>query len=76
MTKLKVGLWEENRNKVAYFAAIDNARFRNAVLPGDQLLIEVALVKFRTRIGQVHAKASVNGRVAAEADLMFALLER
>ena len=67
---------KENRNKVAYFAAIDNARFRNAVLPGDQLLIKVELIKFRTRIGQVHAKASVNGRVAAEADLMFALLER
>ena len=67
---------KENRNKVAYFAAIDNAKFRNAVLPGDQLLIKVKLVKFRTRIGQVHAKALVNGRVAAEADLMFALLER
>ncbi|MCX5642223.1 MAG: UDP-3-O-acyl-N-acetylglucosamine deacetylase [Candidatus Omnitrophica bacterium] len=67
---------KENRNKVAYFAAIDNARFRNAVLPGDQLLIKVALIKFRTRIGQVHAKALVNGKVAAEADLMFALLER
>jgi 3-hydroxyacyl-[acyl-carrier-protein] dehydratase len=67
---------EENRNKVAYFAAIDNARFRNAVLPGDQLLIKVKLIKFRTRIGQVHARAEVNGKVAAEADLMFALLER
>jgi len=67
---------KENRNKVAYFAAIDNARFRNAVLPGDQLLIKVELVKFRTRIGQVHAKALVNGKVAAEADLMFALVDR
>ncbi len=67
---------KENRNKVAYFAAIDNARFRNAVLPGDRLLIKVALIKFRTKIGQVHAKALVDGKVAAEADLMFALMDR
>ena len=67
---------KENRNKVAYFAAIDKARFRSAVLPGDQLLIEIELVKFRTKIGQVHARASVNGKLAAEADLIFALMER
>lgn len=67
---------KEHRNKYAYFAAINNARFRHAVLPGDQLRIEVELLKFRSRIGQVHAKALVEGKTVAEADMMFALLDR
>jgi len=67
----------ENRHKVAYFAAIDNARFRQAVLPGDQLRLEIEVVKLRSKVGQVHARALVNnGKLAAEADLMFALVER
>jgi UDP-3-O-[3-hydroxymyristoyl] N-acetylglucosamine deacetylase / 3-hydroxyacyl-[acyl-carrier-protein] dehydratase len=67
---------QENRNKVAYFAAIDKVRFRNAVVPGDQLRIEVELVRVRSRIGQVHARALVRDKLAVEADLMFALVER
>ncbi|PIP16538.1 MAG: 3-hydroxyacyl-[acyl-carrier-protein] dehydratase FabZ, partial [bacterium (Candidatus Ratteibacteria) CG23_combo_of_CG06-09_8_20_14_all_48_7] len=62
---------KEHRHKYAYFAAINNARFRHAVLPGDQLRIEVELLKFRSRIGQVHAKTLVEGKTVAEADMMF-----
>ncbi|TAM43368.1 bifunctional UDP-3-O-[3-hydroxymyristoyl] N-acetylglucosamine deacetylase/3-hydroxyacyl-ACP dehydratase [bacterium] len=65
----------ENRGKLAFFMAIDNAKFRKTVLPGDQLVFEVQAGKMRSKIGSVHGKALVDGKVVAEADLMFALVE-
>ncbi|MDD5691668.1 MAG: bifunctional UDP-3-O-[3-hydroxymyristoyl] N-acetylglucosamine deacetylase/3-hydroxyacyl-ACP dehydratase [Candidatus Omnitrophica bacterium] len=65
----------ENRGKLAFFMAIDNAKFRKTVLPGDQLVFEVQAGKMRSKIGSVHGKALVSGKVVAEADLMFALVE-
>jgi UDP-3-O-[3-hydroxymyristoyl] N-acetylglucosamine deacetylase / 3-hydroxyacyl-[acyl-carrier-protein] dehydratase len=66
---------EENKGKLAFFLAIDNAKFRKTVVPGDQLVFEVEAGKMRSKIGSVHGKALVNGKVVAEADLMFALVE-
>lgn len=66
---------EENRGKLAYFMALDNVKFRKTVVPGDQLLLEVEAVRIKSKTGQVHGKASVDGKVVAEADLMFALVE-
>jgi len=66
---------EENRGKIAYFMSIDNAKFRKPVVPGDQLILEVQAGKIKSRTGQVHARALVDGKVVAEADLMFALVE-
>lgn len=66
---------EENKGKLAYFLAADNVRFRKTVLPGDQLVLEAETVKIKSRTGQVRAKASVDGKVVAEADLMFALVD-
>ncbi len=66
---------EENRGKLAYFMAINNVKFRKPVVPGDQLVMEVETVRIKSRIGHVYGKAMVNGKVVAEADLMFALAE-
>lgn len=66
---------KENRGKIAYFMSIDNAKFRKPVVPGDQLILEVEAGKIKSRTGIVHGKALVNGKVVAEADLMFALAE-
>ena len=66
---------EENRGKIAYFMSIDKAKFRKPVLPGDQLILEVEAEKIKSRTGLVHAKALVDGKLVAEADLMFALME-
>jgi len=66
---------EENRGKLAFFMAIDNAKFRKTVVPGDTLVFEVEAGKMRSKIGTVHGKALVDGKVVAEADLMFALVE-
>ncbi|MEW6009490.1 MAG: bifunctional UDP-3-O-[3-hydroxymyristoyl] N-acetylglucosamine deacetylase/3-hydroxyacyl-ACP dehydratase [Candidatus Omnitrophota bacterium] len=65
----------ENRGKLAYFMSINNVKFRKTVVPGDQLILEVQTGKIKTKTGQVHGKASVDGKVVAEADLMFALVE-
>lgn len=67
---------EENRGKLAFFMAIDNVKFRKTVVPGDQLVFEVLAGKIKSRTGQVHGKAYVDGKVVAEADLMFALADK
>jgi UDP-3-O-[3-hydroxymyristoyl] N-acetylglucosamine deacetylase/3-hydroxyacyl-[acyl-carrier-protein] dehydratase len=66
---------EENRGKLAYFLSADNIKFRKTVIPGDQLILDVVAGKIKSKTGQVHAKALVDGKVVAEADLMFALVE-
>jgi 3-hydroxyacyl-[acyl-carrier-protein] dehydratase len=56
-----------------FFAGIDNARFRRQVVPGDQLILEVDVVRIVRGIGKFAARATVDGEIAAEADLMAAL---
>lgn len=64
-----------NKGKLAYFISINNAKFRKPVVPGDKLRLEIVVTRDKTRIGQVHGKALVNGSVAAEADLMFSMVD-
>jgi len=66
---------EEHCGKLAYFMAANNIKFRKTVVPGDQLVIEVAVGKVRSKTGTVYTKAFVDGKIVAEADLMFALVE-
>ncbi|MFH1397571.1 MAG: bifunctional UDP-3-O-[3-hydroxymyristoyl] N-acetylglucosamine deacetylase/3-hydroxyacyl-ACP dehydratase [Candidatus Omnitrophota bacterium] len=66
---------EENRGKIAFFMAIDNAKFRKPVLPGDQIILEIEAVRVKSRTGQVKAKAFVDSKLVAEADLMFAFAD-
>ncbi len=65
----------EYKGKIAFFAGIDNARFRRQVVPGDRLRIEVEVLRLRGRVGKARATALVDGNVAAEAELMFAIGE-
>jgi len=58
--------------KISFFAAIDNARFRRPVVPGDQLRMEIEIISAKSRLSKVSAKAFVDGKLASEADLMFA----
>jgi len=64
---------EENRGKIAYFMSINEAKFRKPVSPGEQLVFELVAVKIKSKIGQLHGTATVDGKIVAEADLMFAL---
>jgi len=61
-----------DKNSVYYFAGIDNARFKRPVGPGDQLRLEVELVREMRGIGKFNARALVDGQVAAEAELLCA----
>lgn len=65
----------ENLGKYAYFVAMDNVKFRRTVLPGDTLSLEAEVLKLRSKTGQMRTRALVEGKVVAEADLMFALLD-
>jgi 3-hydroxyacyl-[acyl-carrier-protein] dehydratase len=61
---------EPDDTSVYYFAGIDGARFKRPVEPGDQLLLEVSLVRVKSGIFKFAARASVDGELAVEAELM------
>ncbi len=62
--------------KTPMFAGIEDMRFRKPVLPGDQLRMEFTLEKLRGPVGKGRVKATVDGKLAAEGTIMFALVER
>lgn len=64
---------EEHRGKIAYFAGIKNCKFRRKVIPGDQLTLKLELTRSRENFGVAKAMALVNGDVACEAELSFAI---
>lgn len=64
---------EENRGKIAFFAGIDEFRFRGQVTPGDTLRLEVEITRLKGRVGKGHAVAKVDDKVVAEGGIMFAL---
>ena len=63
----------ENRGKTAYFAGIDKAKFRQMVRPGDVLELETTIIRSKGPVGVGEAVARVNGKLAAKAELTFAL---
>jgi UDP-3-O-[3-hydroxymyristoyl] N-acetylglucosamine deacetylase / 3-hydroxyacyl-[acyl-carrier-protein] dehydratase len=66
---------KENAGKLAYFMSIEKAKFRRTVLPGDQLVLEVHVKKLKTRTVHARGEAKVNGRIVAESEFMFSLVE-
>jgi len=67
---------EDREKKLVFFAGVENARFRRPVRPGDQLHIEMTVLKIKSRIGKLHGRASVDGQVAAEAEIMFSMVSK
>ena len=62
-----------NEGKLAFFAGIDKMRFRRPVVPGDQLVTEVTILKTKGDIGRVSVVGKVEGQVVAEGEYLFAL---
>ncbi|MDF1617441.1 3-hydroxyacyl-ACP dehydratase FabZ [Petrocella sp. FN5] len=62
---------EENKGKIAYFAGIDKAKFKQKVVPGDVLKLEVEIIRSKGPIGIGKATASVDGKIATECELKF-----
>ncbi len=67
---------EEVKNKVLYFMSIDKAKFRKPVIPGDQVRFELEQIKQRANIRAYSAKATVDGAVVAEAELMAMIVDK
>jgi 3-hydroxyacyl-[acyl-carrier-protein] dehydratase len=65
----------ERKAIIAYFTAVDKAKFRRMVIPGDQLRIEVTFLKHRLRTVKVHGEITVDGELSCQADLMFSYME-
>lgn len=64
---------EENKGKIGFFAGVDKCRFKKQVKPGDQLKLEVEITRMRGAIGKGKGTATVDGEVACEAEIMFAI---
>ena len=64
---------EENKGKTAYLGGIHSAKFRQQVVPGDMLKLEVEIIKRKGSVGVGKAVATVDGKIAACAELTFAV---
>jgi len=64
---------ENNKGKTAFFAGINNAKFRDKVVPGDCLELEVIMTKNKGPFGMATATASKDGKVCVQAELTFAV---
>ena len=65
---------DEHKGKLPYFAGIDKIRFKKPVLPGDQLVIYIEVLKVRGTLGKVSAIAKVDDKVAVKGTLMFKIV--
>src|SRR5690625_2152549 len=64
---------EQNKGKIGFLAGVDKCRFKRQVKPGDQLRLEVEIIRMKGPIGKGKGIATVNGEVAWEAEIMFAI---
>ncbi|HUS37509.1 MAG TPA: bifunctional UDP-3-O-[3-hydroxymyristoyl] N-acetylglucosamine deacetylase/3-hydroxyacyl-ACP dehydratase [Verrucomicrobiae bacterium] len=65
----------ENMGKIAYFMSAESVKWRNPVLPGDVLVIDVELTKARGKLGKAKGVCSVNGTTVSEAEVAFILAD-
>ena len=64
------------RNCLAYFMGIDKVKFRKTVIPGDMLELKVEVIRDSGRKGKVRGEAFVEGKLVAEAEFMFIIVDR
>ena len=66
----------DREQKLVLFSAIDRARFRRPVVPGDTLVLEVTPLRLGTRVQRMRGEAKVDGQLAAEAELTSIVADR
>jgi len=66
----------DREKKLLYFVAVDGARFRRPVVPGDQLKVEMRVISWRGDFCKLEGRATVDGQLAAEATLMCKMVDR
>lgn len=67
---------EEIENKVVYFMSIDKAKFRAPVTPGDQLVYKISVIKHKGAVWQLDAKAYVDDKIVAQAELKAMIVDK
>ena len=67
---------EEIENKVVYFMSIDKAKFRAPVTPGDQLVYKIDVIKHKGAVWQLDAKAYVDDKIVAQAELKAMIVDK
>ena len=67
---------EDIENKVVYFMSIDKAKFRAPVTPGDQLIYKISVIKNKGPVWQLDAKAYVDDKVVAQAELKAMIVDK
>jgi len=66
---------ENHQDKLIYFMAIDNVKFRKPVVPGDQLVMEVKVITIKGKVAKLRGEAFVDGQRVAEAEFMSMLVD-
>lgn len=64
---------QETKDRMFYFIGLDKARFRKTVVPGDQIIFELTVLKQKMKIYKMSGRATVDGKLVAEAELMAAM---
>jgi beta-hydroxyacyl-ACP dehydratase FabZ len=67
---------EDRANKLVFLASVEEAKFREQVRPGDQLRIEMTVIKRKARIAKMRGEARVGDKIAAEAQVMCVLSDK
>lgn len=67
---------EDRDSKLVVFTGIDGAKFRRPVVPGDQLRLELTVIKLRPRYIKLRGEAYVDGQLVAEAEISSSLVDR
>ena len=66
----------ENRSRLVYFMGIDRVRYRRPVVAGDQVILEGEVIRMRSKMGSLRGRALVDGKLACEGEMTFALGDR
>ena len=66
---------DEHKGKLAVFTGIERMKFRKQVVPGDTLIMEAELIAFKMGIGKARVCAKVEGKIAAQGEIMIALVK-
>ena len=66
----------ENAGKIPYFMSMDKVKFRRPVYPGDQMRIEIEVVRLRSRMSACLARVLVEDKMCCEAEIRSVMIDR
>jgi 3-hydroxyacyl-[acyl-carrier-protein] dehydratase len=61
--------------KLAVLSGLNDIRFRNIVVPGDQLVLTSEIIVFKSKLGKIKSKAEVNNKLVADGEILFSLID-